>query len=171
MPFRPGDRIVTLHNDHRAGLINGQRGTITSRDHHGGPLVDFDGEHDSRVVPSPYIDAGHLDYAYAPTVHKAQGLTCDRAFVLGTDDLYAEAGYTALSRGRHENHLYIGTEHDTEIDHHAAIDDTDPLDDIRTALFRSARQDLATRQIHGLAPITTLSVPARYTSPPTAPNR
>lgn len=30
--------------------------------------------------------------------HKAQGLTADEALVLATDDLYREAGYTALSR-------------------------------------------------------------------------
>ena len=40
------------------------------------------------------------------TIHKAQGLTCDRAFVLGDELLHREAAYTALSRGRHENKLY-----------------------------------------------------------------
>ena len=41
------------------------------------------------------------------TVHKAQGLTCDRAFTLGSDSLYREQGYVAMSRGRLCNHLYI----------------------------------------------------------------
>ena len=40
------------------------------------------------------------------TIHKAQGLTCDRAYVLGDEHLHREAAYTALSRGRHENQLY-----------------------------------------------------------------
>ena len=36
------------------------------------------------------IEAGHVTHGYAMTVHKAQGITADRAFVLGTDDLYRE---------------------------------------------------------------------------------
>jgi hypothetical protein len=34
-------------------------------------------------------------------------MTCDRAFLLGTETLFAEAGYTGLSRGRDHNHLYV----------------------------------------------------------------
>ena len=30
------------------------------------------------------------------TAHRAQGATVDRAFVLGSDELYREWGYTAL---------------------------------------------------------------------------
>ena len=40
------------------------------------------------------------------TVHVAQGLTVDRAFVLAGSGLNRELGYTALSRGRETNHLY-----------------------------------------------------------------
>ena len=41
------------------------------------------------------------------TIHKAQGLTADEALVLATDDLYQEAGYTALSRARLETRVYV----------------------------------------------------------------
>ena len=57
-------------------------------------------------IPTGYLEDGGLDHAYAMTIHKAQGLTCDRAFVLGDELLHREAAYTALSRGRHENRLY-----------------------------------------------------------------
>ncbi len=160
-PYATGDRIITLHNDHHHGLINGQRGTITSYEP-SGFAVHFDGEAQPRVVPDAYWEAGHVDHAYAMTVHKAQGLTCDRAYVLGTSDLYAEAGYTALSRGRHENRLYIAAEQEPDVDHHGAIEDGDPIDGIRNALSRSERQQLATRQLHGFAPRTIL---------PTRPDR
>ena len=55
------------------------------------------------------------------TVHKAQGMTCDRAFLLATDDLYQELGYVALSRGRLGNHIVTvgGLEHDLESPAHA----------------------------------------------------
>ncbi len=51
----------------------------------------------------------HLSHAYARTVHKTQGLTCDVALLLGDDTLYAELGYTGLTRGRQHNHLYAVT--------------------------------------------------------------
>lgn len=60
-----------------------------------------------RIVPTSYLDAGHLDHSYAMTIHQAQGLTADEALVLATDDLYQEAGYTALSRARLETRIYV----------------------------------------------------------------
>ncbi len=33
-------------------------------------------------------------------------MTCDEALLLGDDALYAEIGYTGLTRGRHRNRLY-----------------------------------------------------------------
>ncbi len=50
---------------------------------------------------------GHLDHGYAITAHRAQGATVDRAFVLGSDELYREWGYTALSRHRDEARFYV----------------------------------------------------------------
>ena len=146
-PFATGDRVITLHNDHASGLINGQRGTIVSQDGPRGALVRFDSEPRARVVPDAYFDAGHVDHAYTMTVHKAQGLTCDTAFVLGSDGLYAEAGYTALSRGRLENRLYIGAENEPDVDHHGALEDDDPIAQVRNALARSERQQLAGREL------------------------
>ena len=57
-------------------------------------------------MPKDYLESGHLGHGYARTVHKAQGMTCDEALLLGSESLFAEAGYTGLSRGRAHNHLY-----------------------------------------------------------------
>lgn len=58
-------------------------------------------------LPPEYLDAGHAAHAYAITGHKAQGLTTERAWVLGSDEIYREWGYVALSRGREANRLYV----------------------------------------------------------------
>jgi hypothetical protein len=79
--------------------------------------------------------------------------------VLGSDDLYAEAGYTALSRGRYENRLYLTTHDAPDIDHHGAPEDDDPIEDIRAALHRSERQELASARLSG-------RLPARIALPP-----
>lgn len=50
--------------------------------------------------PAAYLADGHLDHGYALTVHKALGATYDVALLYGDERLCAEAGYTALTRGR-----------------------------------------------------------------------
>ena len=50
------------------------------------------------------------------------------------------AGYTALSRGRHENRLYITVDDELEVDHHRGPEVDDPIEGIRAALHRSERQ-------------------------------
>ncbi len=36
-------------------------------------------------VPARYVDAGHVVHAYAMTVNKAHGMTCDATMMLGDD--------------------------------------------------------------------------------------
>lgn len=104
--YAVGDWIVTTRNDYRHHLINGQRGVVVAIDPRRRTLVADLDEHGRIAIPTEYLDTGHVEHAYALTAHKAQGLTCDRTYVLGDNRLYREAGYTALSRGRHHNRLY-----------------------------------------------------------------
>ncbi len=103
--FAVGDRVMALRNDRPLGLINGERGVVTATDDTR-IVVRFDQHPTDTRIPDWYVADGSLDHAYAMTVHKAQGLTCDRTYVLGDEHLHREAAYTALSRGRHENRLY-----------------------------------------------------------------
>jgi Ti-type conjugative transfer relaxase TraA len=103
--FAPGDEVVCLRNARRLGVINGTRGTVVRLD--GTDLVFCVGDAHRRL-PKEYLCAGHLDYGYATTVHKAQGATYDRAFVLATESLTKEAGYVAMSRARISTELFVG---------------------------------------------------------------
>ena len=110
--FAIGDRVIARRNDQRLGVVNGQAGTI-DRDHRGS-----DGGRARRRDPrsnfhARYAEHGHLDHGYAITAHRAQGATVDRAFVLGSDELYREWGYTALSRHRDEARFYVSATPDT----------------------------------------------------------
>jgi Ti-type conjugative transfer relaxase TraA len=105
--FRTGDRVVCLRNQRADGLLNGLRGAVTAIDPETRSLTVRLIDGSERIVPTGYIDAGHLDHGYAMTIHKAQGLTADEALVLATDDLYQEAGYTALSRARLDTRVYV----------------------------------------------------------------
>jgi ATP-dependent exoDNAse (exonuclease V) alpha subunit len=143
--FAVGDWVMTLTNDYRLGVLNGQRGTIAHIDpRRGSVAVTFDDD-STKTLPAVYLDAGGLDHAYAMTVHKAQGQTCDYAYVLGDQHLYREAGYSALTRGRHENHLHTAPpEHDAEAHHDPEPEDGYAM--ICRTLDRSHQQELALRK-------------------------
>lgn len=129
-------------------MVNGTRGTVAHVDPHL-RTVTID-RHDGAgqvVLPPGYVDAGQLDHGYAVTAHKAQGLTAGATWVLGTDALYREWGYVALSRGRQSNRLYLVAGPDPEPDGHPsalAPPQGDPLRRLAGDLTRSRAQRLAT---------------------------
>jgi hypothetical protein len=146
--FALGDEVMTLRNSYRLGLLNGRRGHVSAIDLVARTVtVTFDAD-TIVTIPARYLDAGHLDHAYAMTIHKAQGITCDVALVAGGERLHREAAYTALTRGRDENHLYIAHNHEDVRDHdwHRAERSADML---RRSLERSDRQTLAHEQRSG----------------------
>jgi conjugative relaxase-like TrwC/TraI family protein len=132
--FRVGDRVLALRNDRRIGVTNGTLGTIAGAED-GNLLIDT---HDGHRLEAPvrYGAAGNLTHGYAMTVHKAQGMTCDVSLVLGDDTLYAEAGYTSITRGRLRNHVYV-----------VASQEPDELAGVRRALDRSAAKQTAIEQM------------------------
>jgi hypothetical protein len=108
-----GDRVVTTRNRRGLSVVNGSRGTVEDIDEHQRTVtVHLDATRSDEAgrvttLPAEYLDGGHLSHAYAITGHKAQGMTAERAFVLGDEAMYREWGYVALSRGRAENSLYV----------------------------------------------------------------
>ncbi|MGH9068915.1 MAG: AAA family ATPase, partial [Acidimicrobiales bacterium] len=104
--FSLGEEVVALRNDARAGLTNGARGVVVGIDGRHCALEVAMGQDRVLTVPRAYLEAGHLGLGYAVTLHKAQGATVERAFVLGTEALYREAGYVGLSRARARVDLY-----------------------------------------------------------------
>jgi len=129
---------MTLRNDRRLGVINGSRGAVEGIDVGAGQLeVRLDNE-SLVTLPTDYLQAGHVTHAYAISGHKAQGMTTDRALVLGDESLYREWGYVAMSRGREENRLYVvmgdGCGHD-EVG--GAVDRPYAVDELVRSLERS----------------------------------
>jgi conjugative relaxase-like TrwC/TraI family protein len=147
--FAAGDQLVIKRNEPALGVSNGDRGEVLAVDPVGRRmLASID---DRRVELGPdFLDdiTRHGDptllHGYAVTVHVAQGLTVDHAHLLTDHGLTRELSYTALSRGRHSNHLYLTRHPD---DPHAEIEPTDPprdpIDRLTQALQRSDVAELA----------------------------
>jgi conjugative relaxase-like TrwC/TraI family protein len=140
--FALGDQVMCLRNARRLGVVNGDVATVTGGDDQG---LHVALRSHAVVLPYQYLADGHLTHAYAVTAHKAQGLTCDTALLLGDEHLFAEAGYVALSRGRQENRIYtLATETDHE---HLPPLERDPITAIKVRMARHVAERTATEQI------------------------
>ncbi len=155
--FATGDQVLALRNDYGLGLLNGTRGTIHLIDLERRDVVITAGGNDQHTVPFEYLASGHLTHGYATTIHKAQGSTVDRCLILADDTATREHAYTALSRGRHSNDLYITAQDHRVEERHAREAHADPLDGLRAAIGRSGSKQLALDQLTP-APSSTLDV-------------
>jgi Ti-type conjugative transfer relaxase TraA len=106
--FASGDRITFLRNERSLGVKNGTLGTVETISD-GVLQVRLDGAEARRLAVDTrgYAD---LDHGYAATVHKSQGATVDRTFVLATPHFDRHATYVAMSRHRDGATLYYGEE-------------------------------------------------------------
>src|SRR4051794_15877127 len=94
--FAAGDRVMFLRNERSLGVKNGTLGTLERLE--GSSLtVRLD---DHRAVNFDLKDYAHVDHGYAATIHKAQGVTVDRAHVLASVHLDRHAAYVGLTRHR-----------------------------------------------------------------------
>ncbi len=137
--FAAGDRIMFGRNERGLGghhdraqgvaVKNGSLGTVLAVEAGGERLtVRLDGAggaaggpgagsgagqegQDAAPVVTFYVrDYAHLDHGYAATVHKAQGVTVDRAHVLATPHMDRHAAYVGLTRHRDGVALHYAAE-------------------------------------------------------------
>ncbi|PDT20305.1 Ti-type conjugative transfer relaxase TraA [Rhizobium hidalgonense] len=118
--FAAGDRIIFLENarflEPRARRLgpqyvkNGMLGTVVSTgDTRGDPLLSVHLDNGHKVVFSE-DSYRNVDHGYAATIHKSQGATVDRTFVLATGMMDQHLTYVAMTRHRDRADLYAATE-------------------------------------------------------------
>lgn len=103
--FAVGDRVVARRNDRRLGVVNGDAGQIAAIADGWIAVTLEDGR--TAELTEAYARAGHMDHGYASRPTWRRERPVDRAFVLGSEELYGEWGYTALSRHREEARFYV----------------------------------------------------------------
>ncbi|MHB1538379.1 MAG: hypothetical protein ACYCUM_07490 [Solirubrobacteraceae bacterium] len=105
-----GDRIIFTASHPQPGqqrVENGTTGTITSVENQRRLAIQTTGPN-PRQVHVDTREFQHLKLAYAQHVYKAQGLTCQRAFVLtGGWQTDREHAYVALTRARQRTDIHL----------------------------------------------------------------
>lgn len=101
--FAPGDRIVFLENSRDLGVKNGMLGTVDSVEA-GQIVATLDGTGDRIGVATDEYRA--FDHGYATTIHKNQGATVDRAYVMASGSMDRHLTYVAMTRHRDSVRLY-----------------------------------------------------------------
>jgi len=102
--FASGDRIMFLKNERELQVKNGTLGTVEKvSENHIAVRTD-----DGRSVSFDTKDYPHVDHGYAATIHKAQGMTVDRAHVLATPGMDRHGAYVGMSRHRDCVQLHYG---------------------------------------------------------------
>ena len=102
-----GDRIMLTRNDYKLDVRNGQRATVESADPFGLVDVRLDGGEYRRINVAAYK---HIEYGWASTTHKAQGMTVERASVYGfaSESMASQQStYVQISRAKVETKLHI----------------------------------------------------------------
>ncbi|MGI8391337.1 Ti-type conjugative transfer relaxase TraA [Brucella anthropi] len=118
--FAAGDRIIFLDNarflEPRAGgnnpqyVRNGMFGTVVSTGNaFRAPLLSVRLDSGSEIVLSE-DSYRNIDHGYAVTIHKSQGATVDRTFVLASGMMDRHLTYVSMTRHRHRADLYAARE-------------------------------------------------------------
>ncbi|NTH22787.1 Ti-type conjugative transfer relaxase TraA, partial [Rhizobium rhizogenes] len=139
--FAPGDRIVFLENSRDLGVKNGMLGTIEHVEA-GRIVAQLDGRAgDSVSIPTETYQA--IDHGYATTIHKNQGATVDRAYVLASTTMDRHLTYVAMTRHREGAQLYAAQDEFTNagrlVDHGAAPYEHNP--EARESYFVTLEND------------------------------
>ncbi len=125
--FAQGERVMFLKNDRELGVKNGSLGTVAEVNKDSMRVV-LDGEA-GREVRFGLKEYAALDYGYAATVHKAQGATVDKTFMLATPGMDRHLAYVAMTRHREGVELYAGR------------DDFKGFDELKERLSRARPKD------------------------------
>lgn len=108
--FAAGDRVLLRENNRELGVKNGMLGMVAraTEGHLSIRLDSSRGPGLGRVVSVSMADYAAVDHGYATTIHKSQGATVDRAYVLASGTLDRHMTYVAMTRHRDGAQLYAG---------------------------------------------------------------
>ncbi|MDR7381221.1 MobF family relaxase [Promicromonospora iranensis] len=156
-----GDVIVTrlnnrhLRAEHDDGHIDWGRDWVRNGDLWRVVARDEDGALQARhmesgavvVLPADYV-AAHVELGYAATIHRVQGMTIDTSHAMVGVGMTRNELYTAITRGRDSNRVYVETDDVLDLDPHRQPDlERAVLNALKGVLDRDGEEQSASRVI------------------------
>ena len=105
-----GDKVFFLKNDNGLNVRNGTLGHIESINDNGDIGVKVNEVAGSRGVFFNIKDYNYIDHGYAATVHKAQGVTVDKSYILATKGFNQHLTYVSMTRHTQDVQMYYSKE-------------------------------------------------------------
>lgn len=108
--FAAGDRLLFRQNDRVLGVKNGMLGTV-GQAQEGRLEIRLDnakGEGRGKAITVDLASYAAVDHGYATTIHKSQGATVDRTWVLASGSMDRHLTYVAMTRHRDGVRLHAG---------------------------------------------------------------
>ncbi len=111
-----GDRIVFLENKREFGVKNGMFGTVTGLTPNRLQIhIDETEWRSAHIISIPVNRYHAFDHAYATTIHKSQGTTFDRVFVMASNTMDRHLAYVSMTRHHESVQLYAGRDELTDM--------------------------------------------------------
>jgi hypothetical protein len=111
-----GDRIMTLANHKTLGVQNGMTGRVVGiEDRDSGAVLTIRAD-DGREVRIDTATYKNMQHSYACTLHKAQGVTVDRTWLLHHRLMDRHLAYVGMSRHRESVRLYAAAADAVSVD-------------------------------------------------------
>ncbi len=108
--FAENERVYFLKNERSLGVRNGSLGTIKALDEQTLEIrLDKEGKQE-KIVTVNLRQYPHLEYGYAATIHKTQGISVDRSHLLISRYCDAHAAYVGMTRHRKSVELFYSRE-------------------------------------------------------------
>lgn len=109
--FAKGDRLLFTPNDQNLGVRNGMLARVEKVDGKNITiLLDNEENNEPNLITFSPAQFPHIDHGYAVTIHRSQGSTLDRSFVLSSQTLDNNLAYVALTRHKQEANFYTASE-------------------------------------------------------------
>lgn len=119
-------------------VARGEDGALQARHMESGATV---------VLPADYV-AAHVELGYAATIHRVQGMTVDTSHAMVGVGMTRNELYTAITRGRDSNRVYVETDDVLDLDPHRQPDlERAVLNALKGVLDRDGEEKSASRVI------------------------
>src|SRR3990167_8140192 len=103
--FSKGDKLVFTRNNYGLGVKNGTIGSITNIS---AQKIEVKVTEDQKVSFAPNLNP-YFDQGWAVTIHKSQGTTSDKSFLLASHEMTQNLTYVAMTRHRDSVQVYGST--------------------------------------------------------------